>query len=221
MMKYKYIAIEGNIGAGKTTLSKFLAKHLDAALLLEEFEENYFLKEFYKGKDFAIHSELQFILDRSRQLSEFFSKKHQLIISDYVPQKSLIFSEMNLPINEFNIIEDLTNVLYKPFIKADLLIFIDSSSKQLMQNITKRARAYESNINEEYLKKLTLCYEKWLSNLEIPVLRIKSDEINLKTPKDLTAAFKIIFSGDYQNKQREISLKNLINSSLAEKFLLK
>ena len=214
MIKYKYIAIEGNIGAGKTTLSKFLAKHLNASLLLEEFEENYFLKEFYKGKDFAIHSELQFILDRSRQLSEFFSKKHKLIISDYVPQKSLIFSEMNLPNNEFKIIEDLTSVLYKPFIKADLLIFIDSSSKQLMQNIIKRARPYENNINEEYLEKLTLCYEEWISKLEIPVLRIKSDEINLKNPKDLSASFKIIFSSNYQSKQREISLKSLMNSSL-------
>jgi len=216
MIKYKYIAIEGNIGAGKTTLSKFLAKHLNASLLLEEFEENYFLKEFYKGRDFAIHSELQFILDRSRQLSEFFSKKHQLIISDYVPQKSLIFSEMNLPNNEFNIIEDLTNILYKPFIKADLLIFIDSSSEQLMKNIIKRARVYERNINEEYLERLTTCYEKWISNLKIPVLRIKSDEINLKNPKDLTAAFKILFSNDYQNCQREISLKSLINSSLVD-----
>lgn len=214
MIKYKYIAIEGNIGAGKTTLSKFLAKHLNASLLLEEFEENYFLKEFYKGKDFAIHSELQFILDRSKQLSEFFSKKHQLIISDYVPQKSLIFSEMNLPNNEFKIIEDLTSILYKPFIKADLLIFIDSSSKQLMQNIIKRARPYENNINEEYLEKLTLCYEEWISKLEIPVLRIKSDEINLKNPEDLSASFKIIFSSNYQSKQREISLKSLMNSSL-------
>jgi len=216
MIKYKYIAIEGNIGAGKTTLSKFLAKYLNASLLLEEFEENYFLKEFYKGKDFAIHSELQFILDRSRQLSEFFSKKHELIISDYVPQKSLIFSEMNLPNNEFKIIEDLTSVLYKPFIKADLLIFIDSSSKQLMQNIIKRARPYENNINEEYLEKLTLCYEEWISKLKIPVLRIKSDEINLNNPKDLSASFKIIFSSNYQSKQREISLKSLMNSSLVE-----
>ena len=95
MLKYKHIAIEGNIGAGKTTLAKMLSSHLDSSLLLEEFEDNHFLKAFYNGKDFAIHAEIQFILDRSKQLADFFSKKHQLIISDYVPEKSLIFSKLS------------------------------------------------------------------------------------------------------------------------------
>ena len=88
------------------------------SLLLEEFEKNPFLKPFYEGKDFAVHSELQFILDRSRQLTDFFSKDHELIIYDYVPEKSLIFSKMNLSEKDYKIIKQLTNVLYKQIGRA-------------------------------------------------------------------------------------------------------
>ena len=158
MLKYKHIAIEGNIGAGKTTLAKMLSSHLDSSLLLEEFEDNHFLKAFYNGKDFAIHAEIQFILDRSKQLADFFSKKHQLIISDYVPEKSLIFSKMNLLDNEYKIVKELTNVLYKSFQKPDLIIFIDRNTNELIDNIIKRGRSYEQNIDGSYIEKITIFF---------------------------------------------------------------
>ena len=96
MLNYKHIAIEGNIGAGKTTLSNFLAKNFNGDLLLEEFEENEFLKDFYDNNSFALHAEVQFVLDRSKQLFQFHSQPHNLIFSDYYPMKSLIFSKNEL-----------------------------------------------------------------------------------------------------------------------------
>ncbi len=211
MIKYKYIAIEGNIGAGKTTLARFLADWLNGSLLLEEFEKNPFLKAFYNGKDFAVHSELQFILDRSRQLSEFFSKDHGLIISDYVPEKSLIFSKMNLSEKDYKIIKQLTNVLYQPFKKPDLIIFIDRSLNDLMQKIFLRGRDFEQKIDKSYIERLSIGYEKWLKTISYPVLRINANEIDINNPKKLIDAFKIILEQDYQHIQRRIHLKELIN----------
>jgi len=204
MMKYKHIAIEGNIGAGKTTLAKILSRHLESSLLLEEFEDNHFLKAFYNGKDFAIHAEIQFILDRSKQLADFFSKKHQLIISDYVPEKSLIFSKMNLPDTEFKIIKDLTDILYRNFQKPDLIIFIDRNTEDLIENIIKRGRVYEQKIDGQYIQNLNDGYEDWLDEINLPVLRIKANEIDMNQPEKLAQVFKKLFQQEYSNNQRRI-----------------
>ena len=204
MIKYKHIAIEGNIGAGKTTLAKILSRYLGSSLLLEEFEDNHFLKAFYNGKDFAIHAEIQFILDRSKQLADFFSKKHQLIISDYVPEKSLIFSKMNLSNSEFKIIKDLTSILYKNFQKPDLIIFIDRNTDELIENINKRGRVYEQKIDGKYIQNLNNGYEDWLVNINRPVLRVKASEIDMSKPEKLANGFKKILEQEYSNNQRRI-----------------
>ncbi len=202
--------MEGNIGAGKTTLAKFLSKHLNGSLLLEQFEENHFLKAFYDGKDFALHAELQFILDRSKQLSDFFSKDHTLIISDYIPQKSLIFSKMNLSKDEYRVIANLTKILYKQFSDPDLIIFIDRDNEGLIDNIMKRGRPYESKIDHSYINNLTQGYEDWLEEVKQPVLRINASEINMSQPERLSNAFIKILNQKYTNNQRKITLKELI-----------
>ena len=204
MIRYNHIAIEGNIGAGKTTLAKMLSRYLGSSLLLEEFEDNHFLKAFYNGKDFAVHAEIQFILDRSKQLADFFSKKHQLIISDYVPEKSLIFSKMNLSESEYKIIKDLTSVLYKNFQKPDLILFIDRSTEDLIENIIKRGRVYEQNIDGSYIENLNNGYEDWLGEINCPVLRINANEIDISHPEKLAESFKKLFQQEYSNDQRVI-----------------
>jgi len=204
VIRYKHIAIEGNIGAGKTTLAKMLSRYLGSSLLLEEFEDNHFLKAFYNGKDFAVHAEIQFILDRSKQLADFFSKKHQLIISDYVPEKSLIFSKMNLSESEYKIIKDLTSVLYKNFQKPDLILFIDRSTEDLIENIIKRGRVYEQNIDGSYIENLNNGYEDWLGEINCPVLRINANEIDISHPEKLAESFKKLFQQEYSNDQRVI-----------------
>tara|TARA_B100001059_G_C17702787_1_gene511042 strand:- start:18 stop:659 length:642 start_codon:yes stop_codon:yes gene_type:complete len=209
-IEYKFIAIEGNIGAGKTTLAKFLASRLNGSLLLEEFEDNQFLKEFYSGKGFAIHAELQFVLDRSKQLADFFDAEHKLIFSDYVPQKSLVFSEINLKAKEFKTVQSLTNELYKPFAQPDLIIYIDRDIDALIENIYKRGRSFEQQIDEQYIHAIMKGYNKWLKQLNQPVLRIKAQEIDMKKPTELEAAFRLAFSRRYSKNQLSLNLNELM-----------
>ena len=135
MLKYKHIAIEGNIGAGKTTLSNFLADKFNGDLLLEKFEENEFLKDFYDDHSYALHAEVQFVLDRSKQLFQFYSQPHHLIFSDYYPLKSLIFSKMNLSSKEFDLVNELINSLYNKMPMPDILLFLNRPLDELQKNI--------------------------------------------------------------------------------------
>ena len=205
-MKYNHIAIEGNIGAGKTTLSNFLSSILSASLLLEEFEENKFLKKFYESGDYALQAEVQFLLDRSRQLKEFYEKPHSTIVSDYYPNKSLIFSKMNLNEEEFNLLRDFHHYLFNKFPTPDLLIFLDRNIDSLYTNIRRRNRSYELNMDLNYLKKLDYYYENWLEKLDIPVIRIDADTIDLNNPEFLSLRFKQLLDLDFPKTQRVVKL---------------
>ena len=209
-INYKYIAIEGNIGAGKTTLAKFLAANLNGSVLLEEFEDNQFLKAFYSGEDFALHAELQFILDRSKQMAEFFNCSMPLVFSDYVPQKSLIFSKINLNKKEFDTVRSLTNLLYKPFKEPDLVIFIERDVEELIENICKRGREFEQSIDEKYIQSIMIGYDEWLKELKQPVLRVKANQIDMSKPAELTQAFSSILQGNYSKNELEVNLCQLM-----------
>ena len=211
-INYKYIAVEGNIGAGKTTLAKFLSAQLNGSLLLEEFEDNQFLKAFYSGEDFALHAELQFILDRSKQMAEFFNNTRKLVFSDYVPQKSLIFSKINLNEKEFKSVKSLTNLLYKPFQEPDLVIFIERDVEDLIENIYKRGRVFEQSIDEKYIESIMNGYDQWLKELKQPVLRIKAKQIDMRKPVKLTQAFSSILRGNYSKNEIEINLHQLMKA---------
>jgi len=205
-MKYKHIAVEGNIGAGKTTLTKFLSSILDASALLEEFEENKFLKIFYKTGQFAFQAELQFLLDRSKQLNEFYESNHSLIISDYYVDKSLIFSKMNLSEHEFQLLKNIHGHLFSVFPKPDLLIFLDRSLDVLFSNIMRRNRPYEINMDLNYLKKLDHFYENWIEGLDIPVIRIDAETIDFNRPDYLTKKFRHLLNLDFPSAQRTVKL---------------
>ncbi len=205
-MRYKHIAVEGNIGAGKTTLTKFLSSILNASTLLEEFEENKFLKSFYQTGEFAFQSEVQFLLDRSKQLNEFYKLKHDLIVSDYYFNKSLIFSKMNLNENEFRLLKKIHNHLFDAFPQPDLLIYLDRSIDSLFANILRRNRIYEQNMDLNYLTKLDYHYENWLKGLDIPIIRIDADTIDLTRPEFLTKSFRQLLNLDYSRRQRTVKL---------------
>ncbi len=205
-MKYKHIAVEGNIGAGKTTLTKFLSSILNGTTLLEEFEENKFLKIFYKTGEFALQSEIQFLLDRSKQLNEFYKTNHGLIISDYYFDKSLIFSKMNLNKHEFKLLKKTHDHLFGVFPPPDLLIYLDRSLDVLFANIMRRNRPYEKKMDLNYLKKLYHYYENWLEGLDIPVIRIDADTIDLNRPDYLTKKFRQLLNLDFPSTQRTVKL---------------
>jgi deoxyguanosine kinase len=177
-MKNKYIAIDGNIGVGKTTLAKFLALHFNGSLLLEEFAENKFLKLFYQTKDYAFHSEMQFLLDRSLQMNTFFDQNHPIVFSDFHIEKSLVFSKMNLSKSNFSIVESIHQRLFKNSPKPDILIFLDSGIKHISKNIKARNRDFEKDLAVEYLENLIQNYNFWLDKLKVPVIKIDAQSIH-------------------------------------------
>ena len=177
-MKNKYIAIEGNIGVGKTTLAKFLANHFNGSLLLEEFDENKFLKLFYQTKDYAFHSEMQFLLDRSLQMNTFFDQNHSIVFSDFHIEKSLVFSRMNLSNSNYSMVEKIHQSLFKNLPSPDALIFLDSDIEQISKNIKFRNRDFEQDLEIEYLKDLVKNYNIWLNKLKVPVIKIAAKSIN-------------------------------------------
>lgn len=182
-MKNKYIAIEGNIGVGKTTLAKFLAKHFNGSLLLEEFAENKFLKLFYKTKDYAFHSEMQFLLDRSLQMNTFFDQDHPIVFSDFHIEKSLVFSKMNLSKSNYSIVENIHQSLFNNFPKPDMLIFLDSGIEHISKNIKSRNRDFEKDLGTEYLENLIQNYNFWLDKLKVPVIKIDAQSIHYDNEK--------------------------------------
>ena len=182
-MKNKYIAIEGNIGVGKTTLAKFLAKHFNGSLLLEEFAENKFLKLFYKTKDYAFHSEMQFLLDRSLQMNTFFDQDHPIVFSDFHIEKSLVFSKMNLSKSNYSIVENIHQSLFNNFPKPDMLIFLDSGIEHISKNIKSRNRDFEKDLGIEYLENLIQNYNFWLGKLKVPVIKIDAQSIHYDNEK--------------------------------------
>ena len=186
---YKYIAIEGNIGVGKTTLAKFLSKEFNGSILLEEFTDNKFLKEFYKSGNYSFQMEMQFLIDRSLQMNDFFKNNHQFIFSDFHISKSLIFSKMNLDNTSYNIIKNAHLNLFQHFPKPDAVIFIDGSIENIMENIDKRNRSFEKNFKREYLEKLIKNYNSWIDNQSTPVFRIDSEEIKLTDIEELKNRF--------------------------------
>ena len=187
--EYKYIAIEGNIGVGKTTLAKFLSKGFDGSVLLEEFAENKFLKEFYKSGNYSFQMEMQFLIDRSLQMNNFFKTKHQLIFSDFHISKSLIFSKMNLDNLSYSIIKNAHLNLFKHFPKPDVIIFLDCTIENIMKNIVKRNRSFEKNFKREYIEKLIKNYNIWIDKQNTPVLRIDSEGIQFTDNKELKKRF--------------------------------
>ena len=182
-MKNKYIAIEGNIGVGKTTLAKFLANHFNGSLLLEEFAENKFLKLFYKTKDYAFHSEMQFLLDRSLQMNTFFDQDHPIVFSDFHIEKSLVFSKMNLSESNYLIVENIHQSLFNNFPKPDMLIFLDSGIEHISKNIKSRNRDFEKDLGIEYLENLIQNYNFWLDKLKVPVIKIDAQSIHYDNEK--------------------------------------
>ena len=165
---YNYIAIEGNIGAGKTSLATMISKDFNAKLILERFAENPFLPKFYEdAKRYAFTLEMSFLADRYQQISDDLSQLDlfkDFIISDYDIFKSLIFSKITLPEDEFKLYRKLFYLMYKDIAKPELYVYLYQNTARLQENIKKRGREYELNIENEYLDKINSGYLEFLKN---------------------------------------------------------
>lgn len=166
--KYNYIAIEGNIGAGKTTLAKMLSKDFNTKLVLERFAENPFLPKFYEQKDrYAFPLEMSFLADRYQQITEGlaqFNLFKSFIISDYYIFKSLIFAKITLQKEEFALYRKLFDIMYKEITKPDLYVYLNQKPTRLLDNIKKRGRKYEQKIEINYLEMIHKGYLSYINS---------------------------------------------------------
>lgn len=198
-MKPQYICIEGNIGAGKTTLASLLAEDLNARLILEQFEENAFLPMFYAEPErYAFAVEMAFLADRYHQLKEKLSVGdlfQPLIIADYTINKSLIFARQNLRDIEYKLYRDFFNIAFRQLPKPDVIVYLQRPLNSLKNNIAKRGREYEAKISDLYLRELDAGYNNFIENTEgVKVLKFNADEYDfLNKSDDLMKIKKQIF----------------------------
>lgn len=163
---YKYIAIEGNIGAGKTTLAHKLSEEFASRLILEQFEDNSFLPKFYEDQErYAFPLELSFLADRYQQLKTALAMHDMfrpLTVADYFIHKSLIFARKTLNNDEFLLYSKLFSIIDSTLPKPDLLVFLYVGIDRLQSNIRKRGRSYEQNIEDTYLQKIQEGYLEYI-----------------------------------------------------------
>jgi len=188
--KYNYIAFEGNIGAGKTTLTTKIAEDFNAKTVLERFADNPFLPKFYKDQNrYAFPLEMSFLADRYKQLSDDlaqFDLFKDFIVADYHIFKSLIFAKITLAEDESRLYRNLFDIIYREMQKPDLYIYLYQNTTRLLQNIKKRGRSYEQNISEDYLDKINtgyLDYIKSQTNLNVLIIDV-SDRDFVKKQED-------------------------------------
>lgn len=177
-MNYHFITIEGNIGAGKTTLAHLLSKHYNARLVLEQFADNPFLTKFYESpQQYAFPLELFFMAERYKQLKELIHTKdlfHNVTISDYLYIKCLLFAKVNLPEAEFRLYQKLFEIINQQLVQPDILIYLHVPIQKLQSNIRKRNRPYEQAIADEYLFKLQETYVDYIKQHNIKTIFIEA-----------------------------------------------
>lgn len=201
----QYIVIEGNIGAGKTTLATRLANDLNARLVLEQFADNPFLPKFYNDPErFSFPLELSFLAERYKQLnSELRSSNlfQPMVIADYFFMKSLIFAQNTLQIDEYNLYRQIFEIIYNSIPKPELYVFLHKPIDGLLENIKKRGRDYERNITAGYLEKIQAGYfEFFKQHPDFTFLLIDTSNIDfVSNPDDYVKLKSIIFEQKHAN----------------------
>ena len=210
-MKYKYLVIEGNIGAGKTSLASLLAEETGSRLVLESFSDNPFLAKFYEEPErYAFQLELSFLSERYHQIKTELGHPDlfgQSVVSDYFLAKSFIFSKHNLKDDEMKLFEKLFSIINLQAPRPDLYVYLHLPVEKLLENIKQRGRSYEKHISYEYLKEVQEGYFGFLKsqqNMKILVLDTSNlDFVNNKS--DFLQLKKVIIDGNY-----EVGLNRLI-----------
>ena len=189
-MAFHYIAIDGPIGAGKTTVVDKLAERVDANKVLEDWAENPFLRPFYDGKPgAAFQTELFFLLSRYRQQQELLQRKlfTQATLSDYVFEKSRLFAYLNLDDSELLIFEKLFSLLSESVPKPDLVVYLQAPTEVLVKRVKARGRPEETNFSPEYLAEVNRAYNHYFFHYSAtPLLVVNTTDVNFATNTDDT-----------------------------------
>jgi len=203
-LDYNYLVIEGNIGAGKTSLATRLSEELNTRLILEQYADNPFLPKFYKDPDrYAFPVELSFLADRYQQLKNEISSPdlfRNRIISDYYFSKSLIFSRNTLKDDEFNLYRQLFQIINQQLPRPDCYVYLHLPVDLLIENIKKRGRSYEQEISPDYLKNLEKGYfEYFRARPDLTVVVIDTSQIDfVGREEDYQRVKTAIFKGEYR-----------------------
>ncbi|WP_152270460.1 deoxynucleoside kinase [Agriterribacter humi] len=209
-MKYHFITIEGNIGAGKTTLAHLLSRHFNARLILEQFADNPFLAKFYENpKQNAFPLELFFMAERYKQLKELIHTKdlfQSITISDYLFTKCLLFAKVNLPDEEFLLYQRLFDIINQQLIQPDILIYLHAPVGNLQTNIKKRGRSYEQNIPDEYLFNIQQTYTHYIKQHNIRTLYVDAGKADFLGNESHLKAIIDALGKDYEAGQHYVAL---------------
>ena len=202
LMRYNYIAIEGNIGAGKTCLSSMIAEQFNGKLILEQFEDNSFLPKFYKEPDkYAFPLEMSFLAERYQQLKDQLTKQDlfkTFTISDYLFTKSLIFARNNLQPDEFALFSRMFTIIDEFLPKPELLIYLYLDVSNLQRNIRSRGRAYEQDIEDTYLENIQKGYFDHIKKMTgQPILVIDTNNIDFVNTKNDYPSLLGLIDQDY------------------------
>ena len=197
MRNLYYIAIEGPIGVGKTSLANLMSKELSARLVLEEFDENPFLPDFYKDPErFAFQTQLFFLLQRYRQQQELrqVDMFQKLLVTDYMFVKDRLFASLNLGEKEMQLYDTVANLLERNIIKPDLVIYLQADTDTLMKNIAQRGREMETDITYEYIDALSQVYTEYFFRYQdTPLVIINTNNIDfVHNEDDLKEVIKYI-----------------------------
>ena len=209
-MKYSFITIEGNIGAGKTTLAHLLSKHYNARLVLEQFADNPFLPKFYENpQQFAFPLELFFMAERFKQLKDLIQQKdlfQHTTITDYLFTKCLLFAKINLTEDEFRLYQRIFDIMYQQLVQPEILIYLHAPVSKLQQNIKKRNRSYEQNIADDYLFNIQETYTHYIKQHNIKTLFVDASNADfLDNPKHLQVILDSL-DKDWPEGQHYVSL---------------
>ncbi|MFZ1527440.1 MAG: deoxynucleoside kinase [Ferruginibacter sp.] len=209
-MKYNFVTIEGNIGAGKTTLAHILSKHYNARLILEEFADNPFLPKFYENPDqYGFPVELFFMAERYKQLKELLQTKDMfqtITVSDYLFTKCLLFAKVNLPDEEFRLYQKLFDIINPQIMQPDILIYLHSPVNRLQENIKKRNRSYEQSIPNDYLFTLQETYTQYIKQHNIKTLFVDTSNADFIGNEAHVKAIVDALDKEYENGQYYLSL---------------
>jgi deoxyadenosine/deoxycytidine kinase len=200
----RFLVIEGNIGAGKTTLARMIAKDLDAKLVLEQFADNPFLPKFYDDQErYSFPLELSFLADRYYQIKkQVFNPDlfHTLLIADYFFAKSAIFAQNTLKDDEYRLFRQIFDIVFESMPKPDLYVYLHADTSQLLKNIKSRGRDYEQNISGEYLGKIKNGYFSFFKQINtFPILVIDITNFDfVENPENYQLLKQAIFQSDYK-----------------------
>lgn len=209
-MNYHFITIEGNIGAGKTTLAHLLARHYNARLILEQFADNPFLPKFYENPaQYAFPLELFFMAERYKQLKELVQIGdlfQTVTISDYLFTKCLLFARVNLPGQEYKLYQKLFEIMSAQLVQPELLLYLHAPVAKLQANIRKRNRSYEQHIPDEYLLNIQETYTQYIRQHNIRTIFIDVSNADfLGNPAHLQKVVDAL-DGDFDEKHNYFTL---------------